>query len=302
MKIIIADPDPDARKTLTEVSLELGFEPVPASGRKDILQKFIMSECSVLLLDISSPGIEGTEFCREIRKRSIHDGRVCYVIVYSSTMGTEEISRCLRAGADDFVYRKTDPAELKARISVGVRTAQLEKKLIDLNNRLKYLVRTDSLTGLLNHSAILKELSMELERARRDGSSTSILMIDLDRFKMVNDTHGHQTGDRVLIAFSNHLCRSCRSFDRIGRYGGEEFMVILPRTDEAEALSIGERIREGTESLEPESDIPGLKLTCSIGCCSSEDSDKHPSSMVAAADSALFRAKEAGRNRVVSCN
>ncbi len=301
MKIIIADEDASRRNLLIEIVLDLGFEPVTVTGGEDVLEKVRLNECSVVLLDWIMPGMDSIEICREIRRQDSEDEHVCYIIMNSASGASEDISRALKAGADDYVSRGTDPVEMKARIAVGVRTALLEKKLIDLNNRLKFLVRTDSLTGLLNHSAILKELSMELDRASRDGSSTSILMIDLDRFKLVNDTFGHQIGDRALVTFSNLLCRNCRSFDRIGRYGGEEFLVVLPRTTEAESVSIGERIREGTEKLQLEGELPNLKMTCSVGCCTALLSDKHPSSMVAAADSALFRAKDAGRNRVMSC-
>jgi two-component system, cell cycle response regulator len=300
MKIVIADDDPAARSMLTETVQELGYDPVPVTGGEEVLEKVRLYDCSVLLLDWTMTGMDGLEVCREIRRHDTEDENVCYIIMSSSRESTEDVSRALRAGADDYVSKNTHPAEFRARIAVGVRTALLEKKLIDLNNRLKFLVRTDSLTGLLNHSAILKELSMELDRASRDVSSTSILMADLDRFKIVNDTHGHQIGDRVLMAFANLLCRSCRSFDRIGRYGGEEFLVILPRTTSEEATVIGERIRSATENMELEGELSNLHITCSVGCYTAERSDRHPSSMVASADSALFRAKEAGRNRVVS--
>lgn len=302
MRIIIADDDPDVRKTLTEMVIQLDHEPVTVASAEDALEKSRLNECSVLLLDWNLTGAESLDVCREIRRRNSDDEHVCYIIIRSDGSDSKNIGRALSAGADDHISMGTAPAELRARISVGIRTARLEKKLKDLNNRLKLLVRTDSLTGLLNHAAILKELSMELDRGGRDTSSTSILMIDLDRFKLVNDTFGHQTGDRSLISFANLLSRSCRSFDRIGRYGGEEFLIVLPRTTGEEALSIGERIRAGTESLRLEGDSPNLRMTCSVGCCTSENSEKHPSAMVAAADSALFRAKEAGRNRVMSCS
>lgn len=302
MKIIIADDDPAVRRILTETVKELGYEPVAVVSAEDALEQTRLSRCSVLLLDWNLTGTEGLDVCREIRRRNSDYQHVCYIIIRSEGSDPKSIGRALGAGADDHVSTVTKTAELRARISVGVRTAQLEKQLKDLNNRLKFLVRTDSLTGLLNHAAILKELSMELDRGGRDNSPTTILMIDLDRFKLVNDTFGHQTGDRALISFSNLLSRNCRSFDRIGRYGGEEFLVVLPRTTGEEALSIGDRIRAGTEDLRFEGDSPNLRMTCSVGCCTSENSEKHPSAMVAAADSALFRAKEAGRNRVMSCS
>ncbi|MBD3277945.1 MAG: diguanylate cyclase [Candidatus Aegiribacteria sp.] len=301
MKIIIADDDPISRKILSKVVSDMDYDPITVDNGRDALDCIRHNDCSVVLLDWMMPGMDGIEVCREIRRMETENEHVCYIIINSAREGSDDISWALKAGANDYISKKTDSLELKARIGVGVRTAQLEKKLIDLNNRLKFLVRTDSLTGLLNHAAILKELSMELDRGKRDNSSTSVLMIDLDRFKAVNDTYGHQTGDRVLMNFANLLLQSCRSFDRIGRYGGEEFLIVLPRTNAEESVSIGNRIRSNTVDLPVDEKNENLRITCSIGCCTATMSEKHSSSIVAAADSALFRAKKAGRNTVIAC-
>ncbi len=299
MKILIVDDDPINRKILSKVVSDLGYDPITVNNGTDALESIKQKECCVVLLDWMMPGMDGIEVCREIRMLS--NENVCYIIINSAREGSDDISRALKAGANDYISKNTDSVELKARIGAGVRTAQLEKKLIDLNNRLKYLVRTDSLTGLLNHAAILKELSIELDRGRRDATSTSILMLDLDRFKIVNDTYGHQTGDEVLIRFSSLLTQSCRSFDRIGRYGGEEFLIVLPRTEDEDCIAISNRIRTQTETLQISNENKNLRVTCSVGCCTTVNSDKHSFSLIAAADSALFRAKKAGRNLVKSC-
>ncbi len=299
MKILIADDDPVSRRILSKIVTDLGYEPVTVNNGEDTLKYVKQNKCSVVLLDWMMPGMDGIEVCRKIRM--LDSEYVCYIIINSAREGSDDISRILKTGANDYILKKTSSIELEARIGVGVRTAQLEKKMIDLNNRLKYLVRIDTLTGLLNHAAILKELSIELDRGRRDTTSTSILMLDLDRFKMVNDTYGHQIGDKALIRFSSLLSQNCRSFDRIGRYGGEEFLIVLPRTGDEEGLAIGNRIRMLTESLQVDDEINNLIITCSIGCCTSTDSGKRSFSLIAAADSALFRAKKAGRNLVMSC-
>jgi two-component system, cell cycle response regulator len=297
MKILIADDDQISRKILSKIVADLGHEPITVDNGKDALESVKNGECSLVLLDWMMPGMDGIEVCQEIRR--LDNDIVCYIIINSAREGSNDISRALKAGANDYTSKKTDSTELKARISVGVRTVQLEKRHLDLNNRLKHLARIDSLTGLLNHTAIIRELDIELDRGRRNSTSTSILMLDLDRFKTVNDTCGHQTGDQVLIRFSSHLIQSCRSFDRIGRYGGEEFLIVLPRTSDEECISIGNRIRIQAEALEFGNN--NLRITCSIGCCTTVNSEKHSFAMIAAADSALFRAKKAGRNRVMSC-
>ena len=196
-KILIADDDPIGLEIFSKVVTDLGYEPVAVDNGEDALECIKRKECSVILLDWMMPGMDGIEVCQEIRK--LDNEFVCYIIINSAREESDDIRRALKAGANDYISKKASSIELKARIGVGVRTAQLEKKLIDLNNRLKHLVRIDSLTGLLNHASILKELTIELERGRRDDTPTSILMLDLDRFKAVNDTYGHQVGDKVLI-------------------------------------------------------------------------------------------------------
>lgn len=301
MKIILTADSP-LKDRVAGIAVELGLEPVTSGNADDIMDRIRLHDCSIVLLDNGSNAIDGMELCREVRRQNSQEDRLSHIIMNCGSRDSEEVSRALRAGADDCVSSDISDVELRSRLSLAMRITGMEKKLLDLNSRLKLLVRTDSLTGLLNHAAILKELSMELDRAGRDGSPTSILMVDLDRFKLVNDSLGHQTGDRLLVSFANLLCRSCRSFDRIGRYGGEEFLVVLPRTTEEEAVSIAEMIRTGTEGLQLDEDSRSPGITCSVGCCTAEGSERHPSSMVAAVDSALFRAKESGRNRVVSCS
>ncbi|OPL20028.1 MAG: hypothetical protein AVO35_00795 [Candidatus Aegiribacteria sp. MLS_C] len=299
MKMIIV-ADEQLRKAVAVAASDLALEQVTADDPEEVAERTRTFECCIVLLQASVLGAGGPGLFRELKRQNGQEGRSCYIIAGSDGRDIDEQWRAADAGADDFVSADMSPAEMRSRLSLAVRVAGLEKKLMDLNNRLRLLVRTDSLTGLLNHAAILRELSMELDRAGRDGSPTSILMVDLDRFKLINDNLGHQTGDRVLVTFANLLCRSCRSFDRIGRYGGEEFLVVLPRTTGEEAASIAEMIRSGTEVLHLEEGASPLKLTCSIGCSTAEGSDRHPSSMIATVDSALFRAKESGRNSVVS--
>ncbi|MCK5064791.1 MAG: diguanylate cyclase [Candidatus Fermentibacteraceae bacterium] len=299
MKILIVDDDPVIRGIISKLVSDMGHEPGTASDGATALEQIKQYSYPVVLLDWMMAGMDGIEVCRAIR--AMENENVCYIIMNSAREGSTSISEALKAGANDYITKMTDSIELRARIGVGIRTAQLEMELVELNRQLKYLVRTDGLTGLLNHAAILKELDMELDRGRRDGTSTSVLMLDLDKFKAVNDTYGHQAGDQVLLDFSRILVGKCRSFDRIGRYGGEEFLIVLPRTINEEAVLIAERIRLEIAEMNLDHVIQGLKITCSIGTCSAVLSVQHTSALVSAADASLYKAKEAGRNCVVSC-
>lgn len=299
MKILIVDDDPVIRGIISKLILGMGHEAVTASDGIAALEQMKLYSFPVVVLDWMMTGMDGIEVCRAIR--SMESDNVCYIIMNSAREGSTSISEALKAGANDYITKMTDSIELRARIGVGIRTAQLEMELVELNQQLKYLVRTDGLTGLLNHAAILKELDMELDRGRRDGTSTSVLMLDLDKFKAVNDTYGHPAGDQVLIDFAGKLVEKCRSFDRIGRYGGEEFLIVLPRTLNKEAVLIAERIRIEIAEMNLDHIIQGLKVTCSIGTCSAVHSVQHSSALVSAADASLYKAKEAGRNCVISC-
>lgn len=299
MKILIADDDLSSRNILSAAVAEIGYEAIVVSNGQAVLKHLKSCDSAVILLDWMMPGTDGIEVCRRIREMDA-DGSF-YIIMRSSREESRDVSRALSAGANDYIFKMTDPMELKARLGVGIRTVQLETQLIELNHRLQRLARMDSLTELLNHAAILKELDLELDRGRRERSSTSVLMLDLDNFKAINDTYGHQTGDRVLVKLSKLLKDKCRSFDRIGRYGGEEFLLVLPRTGTSDATSIGNRIRIALSDLNMDDIVEELRITCSIGACSATESLQHSSALVAAADAALFRAKRAGRNIVMPC-
>lgn len=299
MRILIADDDPVTRKIVSKLVSDMGHEPVTVNNGNSALEQIKQHGYPVIVLDWMMPGMDGIDVCRAIR--GIKNGNIYYIIMNSAREGSNSISEALKAGANDYISKMTDSIELRARIGVGIRTAQLELELVELNQQLRYLVRIDGLTGLLNHAAVLKELDIELDRGRREGTSTSVLMLDLDKFKAVNDTYGHQAGDKVLISFSGKLVEKCRSFDRIGRYGGEEFLIVLPRTQNDEAVSIAERIRLEISEMNLDDIIQGLKITCSIGSCTAAHSVQHSSALVSAADASLYRAKEAGRNCVISC-
>ncbi len=299
MRVLIADDDPVSRRILSKIVEDMGLEFETASDGEEASEKLRDGGFHLAVLDWMMPGRDGVDICREMMESD--EGRLVYIIMMSSKEGSEDITEALRAGASDYIVKHNDPLEVRARIGVGLRTARLEHELAELNERLRYLVRTDSLTGLLNHAAILSELASELERGRRESVPTGVLMLDLDHFKAVNDTYGHQVGDSVLDRFARLLERNCRPYDRVGRYGGEEFLVVLPGSGLSDCIAIGERLRLQISEMSLEDVIPGLSVTCSGGACASSSSLQHSASLVAAADAALYRAKKAGRNMIKSC-
>ncbi|MGE4158408.1 MAG: diguanylate cyclase [Planctomycetota bacterium] len=175
------------------------------------------------------------------------------------------------------------------------------RELLELNQKLDALARTDGLTGLLNRRALNEAVDAEIDRSRRNAKPVSVLMADLDHFKRVNDTYGHATGDLVLKAFAALMKKRLRITDVIGRYGGEEFCIVLPETGPTEALTIAEELRRDLEKtpLETNSVEPPLRVTCSLGVASDKGSGAKARELLVAADKALYAAKEAGRNRVM---
>jgi diguanylate cyclase (GGDEF)-like protein len=295
VKILLADDDPVSLKILAKLTEELGHEPVTATDGRAAMEMLESGAAEMAVLDWMMPGLSGPEICRRLRR---DETSLTYIIILTAMDGSEDVISALEGGANDFVTKPFNRGELRARIRVGVRTVNLETELRRLNERLAEMARTDSMTGLLNHTAILDELDAELRRASRKHTPTSVLMFDLDRFKRVNDTLGHQAGDTVLKRFSALIDRESRGYDRTGRYGGEEFLLLLPETGAGECRSIAERIRAAVEEMDLEDVEEGLQVTTSVGGSTCDGTDIDGSRLITLADDCLYRAKEEGRNRV----
>jgi len=296
VKILLANEDPTILKAVTDLVEELGHEPLKAADGNQALEMMREGEAAMAVLDWELSGITGPEICRKLRSED--EERILYAVVLAPDSGSLDALSALNSGADDVLSLPLNAEELRARVSAGVRTVSLEQQLASLNRKLARMARTDSMTGLLNHSAVLAELDSELRRGSRKGTSTSVLMFDLDRFKAVNDTFGHQAGDEVLKRFARLIDTESRGYDKTGRYGGEEFLLLLPDTGPEECASIAERIRFQVEKMELDDIDPGLRVTTSVGGSTCDGSDIDGSRLIALADDALYRAKEAGRNRV----
>lgn len=190
--------------------------------------------------------------------------------------------------------RNSELVLTKSKLEESNRT--LERRVTERTRELAELATTDSLTGLLNHAEILKQADYELNRSIRYKHQFSVLMLDIDHFKSVNDEHGHRIGDRILLDVSKIIKDSCRHIDKLGRYGGEEFLIICPETDKDSAVELAERIRSRVEEMQAGK---VQRVTCSIGVASFTN-EQHRDDLVDAADMALYEAKKQGRNRVVT--
>ena len=247
----------------------------------------------LVLLDRRLPDGDGIELCREIRPRKPHG----YIVMLTGDTTAEAKLAGFGCGADDYVTKPFLIDELVARVRAGLRIVALQKALLASNARLEELSRTDPLTEVANRRAFEEELGERFEVARRYDRPLSLAMIDIDYFKDTNDAYGHPAGDAVLRAVAKVIRRSSRQTDVVARYGGEEFAVILPETQLFEALQFAEKIRAAVAT----EDFGGMppRVTVSLGVATMGHSVfRGAADLVSAADAALYRAKEKGRNRV----
>jgi diguanylate cyclase (GGDEF)-like protein len=291
MRVLIADDNRDATAILGHLLVCWGFEPIQRYDGISALDCLLESDPPRLaLLDWSMPGMDGLDICRAIRGAS--DRPYTYILLITGNSGRDQIVAGLKAGADDYLIKPYDPEELEARLKAGCRILDLQEQLLSTQRLLADLASRDSLTGLLNRGVILETLVRELSRSGRDGEPLTIAMADLDHFKAVNDTHGHQAGDQILVRTAERLKACLRPYDSIGRYGGEEFLIVLPGCDAATADQLAERLR--TCVMVQNEPIP---ITLSLGIAT-WDGFSTAAELIRSADVALYEAKAAGRNRV----
>ena len=298
MKVLAAEDNPVFQSMLTNMITKWGYQPVIARDGNQAWEALQSPDGPQLaILDWMMPGMNGVDVCRAVRDA----GREPYVYILLLTARTDsqDLVEGMEAGADDYVTKPFQAHELRVRLRAGRRIVELQEQLLAAREALREQATHDGLTGLLNRNSILDVLHKELSRGSREGHPVSLLMVDLDRFKQINDSHGHASGDAVLRESAQRMKAAVRGYDSVGRYGGEEFVIVLPGCDGESAFTQAERVRETIAGSPFVSGPRRLQITCSIGASSRIlPSGDDAGALLREADLALYRAKDGGRNRV----
>ena len=313
--ILAVEDNPVSRLLLQSILQKFGHEVTFVNNGKEAIELFRKRFFPIILSDWVMPEMDGLELCRAVRSAST-PGYV-FIIILTSRNEKEDIVAGLEAGADDYLAKPFNPGELSARINTGIRILELERSLKEANEQIRKLSNTDPLTGVANRGFFDKRLPMEIKRALRYERPLSVVMCDIDHFKRVNDTYGHQAGDHVLKEFASFIDKSIRkNVDWLARYGGEEFVVVLPETDQQGALVVAERLRKEISFRTIQFESIELRVTSSFGIASLKHTasdanvladlikpdlikpDLIKPDLIKQADRMLYLAKEKGRNRV----
>lgn len=290
MKILVAEDDPVARLITVESLNSWGYEVIEAHDGQQALDAISQdSGIKLLLIDWTMPALTGIEVCKQLKQQK---EALFYIIMLTSMSGTERLVEAMDAGADDFITKPFLPEELKVRIRAGSRVLEQEEKLY-------FYANYDELTQVWNRRMIMHFLKVEWGRSQREGRNMAVIILDLDHFKAVNDTHGHKAGDLVLREFVKTVEGQVRPYDYFGRYGGEEFLLVMPMSAECDAQEVSERIRDAVERESVElPDGSQVKLTVSVGATIRKAADESYEATFGRADKALYSAKDGGRNTV----
>jgi len=244
----------------------------------------------MVLLDWMLPDLDGIDVCRHIRANGARLPYI-YIVMLTAKSRKQDLLLAMAAGADDYLPKPVDPSELRARIMAG-------KRILDLQHSLRFAATHDFLTNLLNRSEILAALEKELSRSRREGKPATLMMADIDHFKRINDSLGHAAGDEVLKEVAQRLKRDLRSYDVVGRHGGEEFLIILPACD----LTTGARRADEIRNLVAKDPIftpfGTATATVSVGVVTTSNQQHSASDLMRQSDICMYAAKKKGRNRV----
>lgn len=297
-RVLVAEDDAMFRRILESWLTTWGYAVTMAEDGAEawaILQQEIRPQ--VLILDWMMPAINGLELCGKVRERNQFPYQ--YILLATARDAKQDLVRGLEAGADDYLTKPFDRSELRARLRACNRILTLQDDQMRAHEQLRFQATHDALTGSFNRGEILEMLRRELERGVRSKTTTGILMLDIDHFKLINDTYGHLTGDAVLREVTQRISKAVRSYDSVGRYGGEEFVIVLPGCSREQVDQGAERVRAAVDNgpvWVNESQVP---VTVSIGAAVTTHAGISEKEILAAADVALYQAKRIGRNRTV---
>jgi two-component system, cell cycle response regulator len=302
--ILIVEDDLISRSLLSRTLTSLGYKIIEAGNGQqawDILQT---KNIQLVITDWIMPVMDGLELTRKIRSSQKFSGYV-YIVILTGRLGIDNIVDGLDAGADDYLAKPFSPKELSARLKIGQRILDLERRLRGAREQMRILAMHDELTGIWNRRAFYNHATAVLEHAARENHPTSLVMLDIDHFKHVNDSYGHLVGDQVLKMVADTLKDNLRPYDRVGRWGGEEFIALLPTTQKHIAAEIAERLRQSISAQRytiagiKKDDSKQLGVQVSIGVASIAGHNTFSlDDLVDRADSMLYQAKGKGRNRV----
>jgi diguanylate cyclase (GGDEF)-like protein len=299
MRILVVDDEPLSRLIVEAAVAQLGHQWTAAEDGEAAWRYFTQDKPEVLITDLLMPGVDGLELCRRVRS----DTRAgyTYIILVTVLGDRQDIVRGMEAGADDYLVKPLHLFDLRARLIAAQRVTDLHAELYRHRAQLAHLARHDPLTGLGNRRSLGEDLELLHARSQRYGRGFALAMCDIDRFKAYNDTHGHQAGDQALRAVAATIAQELRGSDNVYRYGGEEFLLVLPEQNLDTALVAVERVRSAVERLAiPQPAVgPGGILTLSAGIAAlGPGAATTAEELLQQADAALYRAKSAGRNQL----
>jgi two-component system cell cycle response regulator len=301
MRILIADDSIVSRHLLDATLRKWGYDVVVACDGNEAWDQLATEDApKIAILDWVMPGMTGPEVCRNVRAHAKDKYSYTYILLLTSKSLKEDLIEGMEAGADDYITKPFDQHELKVRLRAGTRIIDLQRELVAAREELREQATKDFLTRIWNRSSILDILQRELTRGGREQRPVGVVLADLDHFKLINDTYGHFAGDAVLREFTRRMLACSRAYDAIGRYGGEEFLIVLPGCDAACTAAQAERMRGvlAGESM----DINEVKSTITSsfgGTAWIPGAPTDPEALIRLADDALYKAKNQGRNCVV---
>lgn len=302
LRLLLVEDEPTQLLLMQRLLRRAGYAVETAGNGEEAFEKVSTGRIQMMVTDWDMPGMDGVTLCQRVREAQAQLPGYLYVLLLTGHGSTESLVTGLEAGADDYIRKPPNEAELLARLKAGQRVVRLEQSLREANEKIQILSITDPLVGTFNRRYLNDQLIHEVERARRYGRPLAAVMADLDFFKKINDEHGHQVGDDVLRGFVDLAKVSIRqSSDWVARYGGEEFVVVLPETDLHGAARTAEKIRSCCATTPFTTAAGGIVVTASFGVASLEDGGSIPAAaeaLLRQADGALYRSKHEGRNRV----